>query len=444
MRSIWSADRALALVAAATMEAAWLTLVYAFVQWAAHADLVLGIGQFAVSAGIGVLLARRLKHWPSRRFVGALTGVALIFGGIGVWLAVGPSTTLADLSAALARHPGGWLLALAVVRGTAHADPDDESIVAERVLGRGVASLIAFWILATLTGFVHAPRFEAVAFTATLSFVTAGLVSMGAARLNDLDVESSDPARTKWLGLVLGVCALVLVVGVPLAVVLGLPLDAALSGVIGPLAPLLAVLTIVLTVPIVLLLGGLASLLDLVGGRRAIALPTPIASAAASGAGHSVPQTGAPDLSLLLWLAIAAGAVLMLLALATFVRRPTADGERPTGVELREAEPIVLGPLLRMPRFRLPAMMRRSPTSAEEAYRMALASLVGSDMERRRGETPKEHSRRVADSTIGRGLGRLAADYQISALARRRLTAAEERRALDRWRAISRESHANR
>jgi hypothetical protein len=437
MRLTWSADRALAVVAAASLEGAWLTLLYVLIQWwAGQRDLPLGIGHFAVGAGVGILLARRLGRWSPRWFASAVIATSVAVGGLGVWLAVAPSMTLVDLGSAVARHPGGWLLGIAVLRGTAHGEPDDESIVAERLLGRGVPGLAAFWIVAAISGLARATQFELVAFAATLTFVTAALVSLGLGRLSDLDVEAADPAPTRWLGLLLGVCVLFLAVGIPLAAVLGLPVQTALAGVAGPVAPLLAAFFTVLAIPVGFILEVLIGLLNGLGGGRLPPPPAPIASAAASAAQPiGLPGT-APDLSLLLWIALAACVVLGLAAVAAFLRRPSMDVAESDSRDVRETEPIVMGPLPRLPRIRLPSLWPNAPTSAVEAYHMALASLVGSNIERRLGETPKEHAKRVAGSGIGPSLGRLAADYQLSALAGRQLSAIEERRAVARWRRI--------
>jgi hypothetical protein len=75
-----------------------------------------------------------------------------------------------------------------------------------------------------------------------------------------------------------------------------------------------------------------------------------------------------------------------------------------------------------------------------EAYPLALPLLVGRLEERRTGETPREHARRIAPTELGRTVGRLAIDYQLTAFARRPLTPAEERRALERWRQVERAS----
>jgi len=48
MPSTWSAERALALLAAASLEGAWITLLYVAFQWpTAHHILHLGIGHLA-------------------------------------------------------------------------------------------------------------------------------------------------------------------------------------------------------------------------------------------------------------------------------------------------------------------------------------------------------------------------------------------------------------
>jgi hypothetical protein len=440
MRSIWSADRILALLAAASLEGAWLTLVYIGLQWwAGNRELDLGIGQFALGAVVGILLARRIRGLSRWLYATAVIVVAVLVGATGAWLEGSAPTSFGDIAAALVGHPAAWILGVAILRGTGHGDPDDESTVAERVLNRGVPGLVAFWIVASLSGLASSASLEGMAFAATLTFLSAGLLSLGLARLTDLEVEAVHPARRQWLALLLGISALLLVVGVPLAAVLGLPFGTALAGIAGPLAPLLGALLTVAAVPAGLLLEGLVHLVGALGIGRATLPPVPIASAEASAAARVLPSGPPPDLSWLLWIAIAIVTALIILAVAAMLRRPELDQGATTAREVREAERIEVGPLPQLPRIRMPRIWRRPPTSAIEAYRLVLASLVGREDERRLGETPREHAARAAGERFGPSLTRLAADYQLSALAGRQLSAAEERRAVARWRRITRE-----
>jgi hypothetical protein len=440
MRSTWSAERVIALLAGASLEGAWLTLLYLAFQWLTANHVVhLGIGSFAASAVVGALLARRIRHWPRQAYTLSVIAAAILAGVVGAWLAVAPHVAPGEVAIALVRHPGGWLLGLGILRGTAHGDWADETSVAELVLDRGMVGLVAFWVLATMSGMVHAAAFESAGFAATLTFVSAGLLALGLARLTDLDVQAMDPGRTRWLLLLLGVSVLVLVVGIPLAAVLGLPLGAALAGIVGPLGPLVVALIAILAVPAGLLLGWLAALFPRWNGQ-----PEPIPSIGqpfASAAGQQVlPPGAAPDLTWLLWLAAAVGAALALAAMVALVRRPDIQEASRSTDEVREAEPFEVGLRLRLPRLRVPHLWRRPPADAIEAYRLALDSLVGRDEARHPGETPREHAERVREFWIGVSLGRLAVDYQLGAFAGRPLTDAEERRALARWRRISRRS----
>lgn len=440
MRSTWSAERVLALVAAASLEGAWITLLYVAFQWPTPSHILhLGIGHLAAGALVGVVLARQIRQWPQRQYAATVIGAAIIAAGVGAWLAIAPDLRPDEVVNGVLVNPGGWLLGLALLRGTAHADVAAEAEVARRVLDRGMIGLVAFWVVATGSDLVHNQTFAAAAFAATLTFISAGLLSVGLGRLSDLEVEASDSARPRWIALLLGVSGLVLLVGIPLAAVLGLPLESALAGIVGPLAPLVAAFFILLAVPIGLLLEAFAALLrSLPHGHP---LPS-VAPALASAASHhqALPPGPAPDLTWLLWIGVVAGVALALAVIAWFVRRPEIVIAAEPAEEVREAEPIDVGFGLRLPRLRLGRRWRRSPRNAIEAYRYALDSLVGREEARRHGETPREHAIRVQPTGMGPSLGRLAADYQLVALAGRTLTNAEERRALHRWRRITRGS----
>lgn len=442
MRSRWSAEEALALLAGASLEAAWLTLAYAAMQWLMGDRLLhLGIGELAIGVGVGLLLARGLGRWSRPWFAAALVCAAVLAGIVGVWLAVAPGLASEELRTALDINPGGWLLGLAVLRGTAHADREDEERIAALLIGRGLGALVVFWLFATVSGLARVEAPAAATFAASLTLISAGLLSVGLARLADLGVEAIDQgARRRWLGLLLGVSAGVLALGLPLASLIGVPLATALRGVAGPLGPILAALASLVAAPLVLLLSALADLLNRLGGRVS-ALPSP-SVALPSGFSHGPPvqAPGAgPDLTWLLWVAIVAGVVLSLVAIGLLIPRPGPARRRP-GVagELREAEPFSLGADIHLPRLRLRRPPRSVPHNAVEAYRLALRALVGRTEARAPAETPREHARRIATTPVGSDLGRLAVDYQLAALGGRELSAAEERRSLTRWRRVTR------
>ena len=437
MPSTWSAERALALLAAASLEGAWITLLYVAFQWPTlHHILHLGIGHLAAGVLVGAVLARLIRQWPQRAYAAAIIAASIVAAGVGAWLAIAPDLRAGEVVTGVLVNPGGWLLGLALLRGTAHADSTAEAEVAQRVLDRGMIGLVAFWVVATASDLVHNQTFATAAFAATLTFVSAGLLSLGLGRLSDLEVEAST-ARPRWIALLLGVSGLVLVVGIPLAAVLGLPVESALAGIVGPLAPLVAAFFILLAVPIGLLLEAFAALLSSLPHGHP--LPS-VAPALASAASHHAVSSGSstPNLTWLIWVGAVAGVVLALAVIAWFVRRPEIVIAAEPAEEVREAEPIEVGFGLRLPRLRLGRRWRRSPRNAIEAYRYTLDSLVGREEARGAGETPREHAARLRTMDIGPSLGRLAADYQLSALAGRTLNDAEQRRALDRWRRITR------
>lgn len=446
MRLSWSAERILTLLAVASLEGAWLTLAYlALQQLAGDGQLHLGIAHFAIAVGGGLLLARWLRASTEDGYASGLIGAALLVGLGGVWLAH-PVASLPGLGAAVGINPGGALLAVGVLRGSTHAQLEEEAGDAERFLARGMLGLGAFWIIASAAGMTGNATLSAAAFAATLTFVSAALLSIGLARLAELKVEAIDrAARQRWIAMLFGVSLLLLVLGIPLAAVLGVPVSTALAGIAGPLGPLLLLVATVLAVPLLFLLGLLFDLLPPLGH---LPLPSPGPSGSASGAGplDLVPSPGPGlDLMWLVWIILIAAAALGVHLLRRLLVRPRPDSTAEVRAEVREAEPIGdLLPHLPRIRFRRPRSFRGSPRTAAEAYRFSVAALAGSDAERRPGETPREHARRIAATEAGPNMGRLAVDYQLVAFAGRPLSEGEERRALARWRRIVHPGRARR
>ena len=260
---------------------------------------------------------------------------------------------------------------------------------------------------------------------------------MGLSRLSDLAVEAVDRgARRRWLILVSSVVGVVLLVGVPLAAALGLPIGAAVAGVAGPLAPILITIFYLLSIPIFWLL-------DLIVGALgpatrplpSLQLPSPFGSGPPPL--FDKPTGPPPDLTWVLFVLVGVGALVLLRLLTLLLARPVVTDAAESGAETRTAEAIMLPGLPHIPRPRLPAR-RPTPRTASEAYQLSLASLAGSASGRLAAETPREHARRVRATDVGRDLGRLAADYQLDEFAGTSITARETRRAIERWRRIVR------
>ena len=124
---------------------------------------------------------------------------------------------------------------VAAMRGVGRGHEIDDRALTRLVL-LGVPSLALPWILGQLGAGELRPVFVEDAFVASLTFVAAGFMAAGLARLQEIGRETGVDWRTNrsWLGTVLGVLAIVLAIGVPGAYLLGLPVDTVTRGLIGP------------------------------------------------------------------------------------------------------------------------------------------------------------------------------------------------------------------
>jgi hypothetical protein len=263
---------------------------------------------------------------------------------------------------------------------------------------------------------------------------------MGLARLVDLEVEAVDrAARRRWVGLVLGIIAVVLLVAVPVAALLGVPVTSAVEAAAGPLAPVFIAIISLLAVPfsyLAELLVGLLRELFRPGSFAPLPQPSPQASAQPLQPGQ--PGFGAPDVAWLGLFIVLVGATVLLLLLAMFLRQPGKPRRGAGHDEVRETEPVEIRLPRLLPALHRPRRRRSAPSDAVEAYRLALASLDGGATARQAAETPREHAARMSGSPDASDVRHLAADYQLAALGDRRLTPAEHERAIARWRRVAR------
>jgi hypothetical protein len=80
------------------------------------------------------------------------------------------------------------------------------------------------------------------------------------------------------------------------------------------------------------------------------------------------------------------------------------------------------------------------PVDAVTAYRALDEDLRATNLRRLPDETPAEHARRLRSRGLSRlALDLLAADYALATFGGVTLSAAENRRAVDRWRSLRRE-----
>jgi hypothetical protein len=445
MRSRWSAENVLTWLAVASMEGAWLTLAYVLLQWAAsQPTLPLNVLHFALAVTLGMLVAHVGANLSQARFAASMAAAAVLCAVAGGLIAGIPAPDPGAFIRGLVVAPGSWVLGLAVVRGAVQANPRG-NYATEQLFSFVIPGLAIYWILASASGLVHDVAYTTAAFTATLTFVAAGLLAMGLSRLDDLEVDAIDrAARRRWLGLLVGIVGAVLIIGVPLSLVLGVPVSAAAAGVLGPLAPLLIGLFSIMAIPVFWLLDALAGLLGN-GGQLAIpsiaAEPTPIGNGPPP---LFEPGSGsAPELTWLLIAVLLVGFFVLARVLAVLLRRPTVKTGAAAVDEVRDREQIALPSLPQMPKLHLPRR-RAAPRTPAEAYQLALAAVADGPAARAADETPREHATRILPLALGRDMWWLATDYQLDAFASRPLTAPETRRAIERWRRVVRRSRARR
>lgn len=443
MRSNAWPESAVAVVAACSLEAAWITLLYITVTALATRDGgPLSLLTFALAALLGLLLSRWIgvdRRDRDRTFLAAVAiGVAL--AGWLVPLGFDAARVIAQPYALLEMHPAGLLLGLAVIRGSAHMSARDDERLAEIAIGPGVVFAAAIWLILALAGATHDPAILAEAYAATITFATAGLLSMGVARLAGLrDAGTAQAGRHTWVGLLVAVVAGLLVVALPLALVVGVPVDAAVRGVLGPLAAVLVPIVLILALPWALIGTAFVALIEWLrggsgGGDDGIDLSRLLGLAPDFGGARGSPGAEVVVLGLVPIVLALVAAFLLVRALLRRNGRVAVDGDVP---EVREMERPAGGIWPRRPQ-RPRARRMRVPETASDAYLATLELLSRSpDTARLASETPREHAHRIGGSNAAWSpLRRLAAAYMLAEFGRRRLTAAEHRRAVESWRRI--------
>ena len=433
------ADRALAAAAACGLEAAWIFLLYIVVaSLAAAGEPPLSIGTFGLAALAGLVFGR----WAARRQLasyGAIAAGVAVVGALIGWL--GPlgfpvADVLRDPMAVLQQHPGGLLVGLAILRGTAHVTPGDDERIAETALGFGLVAIAATWILLTASGGTRDGWVMQAAFVSTLTFVASALLSIGLARLADVDQPSAVGADRRTRRVLLVVMLVLLVVALPLSALLGVSLDEAVRGALGPVADLLVVIATILLWPAALLATLLVSAFDALTGGHPLGQPAPLPDQGTladelrkliGAPGQAIPALGLVPLVAAIVAAIVLG--------RAFLARPKRVEAKRSFTEVRGRErpaPIQL------PRLRLAVPRRRpAPRTASEAYLASLDVVQGTEgLARDRAETPAEHASRLLPDARGAALRRLASDYTLAEFGGRTISPAEHRRAIERWRRL--------
>ncbi|MEO8229306.1 MAG: DUF4129 domain-containing protein [Chloroflexota bacterium] len=438
-------------IAVGLAEGGWVAVLYLLVGAVARVEPGLMLGTFFVAAGGTCLLADRLDRLGSSRLtviVGLLVGGAVA----GLILAGGAGAVVdtSDPSAILTADPGAALVGLAALRGFIRAGSIRDPGEAARPFFLGLVGLAAAWIFGGALAEPLRSAFRGAAVVPTLAFLAGGLAATGLARseLAASGTEFDPRANRTWLVVLIGTAVVVGIAALPM----GAGLERVMAAFIAwPLSlPLLVVAAVVVRLvvprrgslkrvgaqavwPLVVL--GILSLLAAVLPRRQLA-PSEDPS---TGVGGPATEPTTPVFDLVLALVAVAIAVAVLLFLARAWQR-TAD---PTGRSaLLERRGHVAGdddsdatPGWDL-RRRLRALARRGrPTDAVAAYLATLRALEPyEELRRAEDETPAAHARRLHDAGAGSlELDLLAADFQLARWAGRRISSAEDRRAIGRW-----------
>jgi hypothetical protein len=391
--------------------------------------------ELGLLAGIGIAWSRR-RRWTSHTadFVGGIAIVVL--GGALTWF-LDPAVRVAllggDTDAAFATHIPGWIGAVAVLRGRTHASRDDDEDQQDRLLRFGIPGLAVPWLIGHLAADGGLERaFVAHAFVATLLFAASAFTALGLARLEIVRRASgSQPgAQRSWLLLVGGVALGVSLIGVPTAILLGVPVSALTAAVVGPLR-VLVLSFLLLTTPFIVAIAALTSLLGPIL-PRGFELPIITLTGLRT---DPTEVSSTPTVVFYVILALLFIVELTFIGLYLWHRmqeRRRAEAEELAGFEERaivrptdDAPPV--------PRAVPPPRRRIDASTPAGAYLAALGVLEGDARLRRSGsESPAAHLRRIAADLAGPAFARLAAGYQLDRYAGRRLTPVERRRARGR------------
>ncbi len=410
----------------------------------------LSLVEFWVAAAAGVALARRSPAWLPH--VDAVRALALVVGVAG-WLADPAARDALTASKlpwdVLATQPAGWLLGIAVLRGGAHQDVDHESETSTRAITFGLPVLAASLLLGLGSG----SAFVVPAVVGSTICVAAGLLSVGRARLQELEKLGSVTHGGRTWPVLAAAVVVMAALAIPLAIAVGTSAPTATTvdvrpaeGAIGSLlAGIGRVLAWLASIPGQFLNGRGSS-----PGHLPAATPVPTAGPLASAqqqlGGGSVSLSSMPWLTTLLWVGLGVVVVLLVIrfrGLVTGRNVPTLAVELSAAPgEERHREPFLARLNRHLPRPGIhPRLTRRhSPTSAAEAYVALLDDLADrGDLARKPAETPRSHAGRAGSLGLPRlPLGLLAADYELAVYGRMAVSRPETARAIGRWRRLRR------
>src|SRR4051794_1965260 len=414
----------LPLVLALVAEAAWIAVLAGLLDAFAHHDPGTGVLELFVAAVVGLGAARTLGPRLGDRWSLVAVVLAAGAGAIG-WLGSPEVRGLLAangtdaLGAALVANPGGLLLALAFVRGMAHARLPVDAERLGMLLAVGIPGLAVVAIVGGMAAEPWRSAFLATAELQVLLFLASAIAALALARLTEIGrgVRIDWRRNPAWLALLRALVGATAAAALWVAGSVGTTIATAAAAV---LVPLLAAgfvagfdrRSVRILASSVLAVGVLAIVVRVLSAPGGPLPPSVLAP-------QDIPQ-GDPQaqtsialgaLGIALTLAVIALMVLARLWLRRSREEPALDDEERTidhGAELEGSRP-------GRRRFRQ-GRGRMRPTDAVSAYLALIAALEGRPpVARGAGETPAEHARRLR--SLGHGtfaLDLLAADVGLS------------------------------
>jgi hypothetical protein len=333
------------------------------------------------------------------------------------------------------------VLGFAALRGAAQGDPSAGAHAIETLVRRSPVLLGGAWLLGLIVAGEGRSAFMTAAAFDTLVFVVAAALALGGSRLAALppEVRHQLGGNGAWLGMVGVVVGVALLLALPLAAVLGGPIGSVAAALAAGLSALVLGIAGVMVTFIMVIVDAVASLLR---GMLNISQVTPTQPPPVATPEQPLPPGTSEATSSVVEPIIGAVVIVTMILLAIYLARRWQGARRPPASrpDVAEERGIDLGARPRLPGLRLPRRLRSlfAPDDAAGAYpRLLVDWSAVPELARDPVETPADHAARLR--AAGRGdlaLHLLAADYQLTRFGAIRLSSAEERRAVGRWRRL--------
>ena len=427
-------------------EAAWVAIVAGLLQAFTRHPPVLGYPWFLAAAVAGLIAARLLEPRAGGSWPGVVAALALLTGALG-WLlapevrAILLAEGVAGIGPAIAANIGGWLLAVAFVRGVAYARLPADPHRIGNVLGLAVPGLAAVAIIGGMVGEPFRGAFLGEAQAQVVLFLLAAITALALSRLGLVATGAAVDWRRNpaWLALLLVLLAITALVAIATSLFAG---EAIVTVVTAVLTPLLIVgffvgfdrRSVKILVLSVFAAAAVVAFLQVFAGSSG----PPPPGVAPSGVPLPPDENAAVPVAFGVLGILLAVAVIAILVLARLWLRRTRDDddEVPETREIdRGDREIGRARARRRGRF----LRRPMPRDAVGAYRMLLEDLdAHPGLRRQDGETPAEHAARLRAAGHGRlALELLAADYGLARFGGIAISERETRRAIARARSLA-------